>query len=167
MIDTFFKKTYNKDNMYQSLFKDNVMTLINKSKNNTPKDNFTLQEKVFFDYHLLKIYAEGKRHDEFAHNTNIVGALRKIVADGASCANDEDLNNGCRAESLLNDCGLSAQADDNENLDDNDERVITLKERFKERALIAKRNNINDYISEELGEDKDKFFSYISLFKLT
>ncbi len=137
------------------------MALNNKSKNNPPKDIFTLQEKVIFDYYLLKIYAVGKRHDEFAHSPNIVESLRDLVAKGASCANDEDLNNGCLVESLFNDCNLPSQSDDNENLDTNDERVINLKEKFKERALKAKENNINDYISNALGEDKDKFFSYI------
>ena len=108
-----------------------------KQPKNDPKSKYPLAERVLFDYCLLQIYDEGKKHDEFAHSEDIVQSLKELVDKGNKCETEDDLDNGTKAEDLLTSFGL---ADVDRIEDKNDERVINLKTEYKSRAIRAKRN---------------------------
>ena len=128
-----------------------------KQPKNDPKSKYPLAERVLFDYCLLQIYDEGKKHDEFAHSEDIVQSLKELVDKGNKCETEDDLDNGTKAEDLLTSFGL---ADVDRIEDKNDERVINLKTEYKSRAIRAKSEKINGIINFP-DDFKKSFFSYI------
>ena len=129
-----------------------------KQPQNDPKSKYPLAERVLFDYCLLQIYDEGKKHDEFAHSEDIVQSLKELVDKGNKCETEDDLDNGTKAESLLSSFGLA----DAEVIEDkNDERIIKLKKEYKAKAIQAKSEKINKIIDFPDDTFKDRFFSYI------
>ena len=132
------------------------------NKKNPPKNTYALPERVLFDYCLLQIYEEGKKHDEFAHSPDIVQSLRDLVAKGYSSESEVDFENGIKVERIFTSCGLPAQLADGVTAEDkNDERVIKLKEEYKKRALRAKNEKLQNII-DSYGENfRENFLKYI------